>query len=271
MVGTSTALTASILGTFYKPFKEYQDYHENRRDRPSSSSSHRPIQRPASRSSSGNTSSRMTKHGEELDNLGTMDTTIFETSSLSHFKEPSDHHKIRLAGRMAGASAKSLASFGPTALKGMMVDFPLAIAEGMRNVPRYYGEEPRDHGPVTDIKSGFAVAGKSFAWGMAEAVSDIVVQPYQGMQEDSARGAVKGIGKGIANMASKSGCAMFGVLAYPSAGIAKSLQSSIHSKTRKKIDKARHSEGVWLLKDGRCKEPNSVFTTFQGQFKGKKR
>jgi len=257
VMGTTTNLTASILGTFYKPFQEYQDYQESRKGkgRPLSSGSSQVAERPVSRSSSGN--------GEGLNSHGA-------ANSMNTTTTVSDHHKTRLLGRMAGATIKSLGSFAPTALKGMTVDIPLAMTEGMRNIPRYYGEEPRDHGPIIDIKSGFTIAGKGFAWGMAEAVSDIVVKPYQGMQEDGARGAVKGIGKGMANMTSKAGCAMFGVLAYPSAGIAKGIKSATYSRTRKKIAKARHDEGTWLLEKNRCTEINSVVATFHTQLKGKK-
>jgi hypothetical protein len=170
---------------------------------------------------------------------------------------------------MAGASIMSVANFVPTALKGMTVDIPLAMTEGMRNIPRLYGEEPRDHGPVTGIKSGFALAGKGFAWGMAEAVSDLVVKPYEGVRKDGAKGAVKGVGKGIANMASKAGCATFGVLVYPSAGIAKSLKSALYTGTRKRILKARHAEGTWLLENGGLEGMNSDISAFQRVVKGK--
>jgi hypothetical protein len=174
---------------------------------------------------------------------------------------------------MAGASAKSLGSFVPTALKGMTVDIPLAMTEGLRNIPQLHGEEPRDHGPVTDIKSGFAVAGKGFMWGMTEAMSDIVVKPFQGMQQDGAIGAVKGVGKGMSNMVLKSGHAMFGVLIYPSAGIAKSLHASIHSRTRKSIVKARRGEGAWMLESSQFRntDRDQVVTGFRGISKGKKR
>ncbi len=41
------------------------------------------------------------------------------------------------AARAAGSSARSI----PGVLaKGMLVDVPLALAESMRNVPRFYGE-----------------------------------------------------------------------------------------------------------------------------------
>lgn len=163
---------------------------------------------------------------------------------------------------------KSLANFVPTALKGMTVDIPLAITEGLHNVPHLYGEKPRSHGSVTGIKSGFALAGTGFALGMAEAVSDLVVKPYEGVRKYGAKGAVTGIGKGMANMTSKAGCAMFGVVVYPGVGIAKSLKSAIYSRTRKRIFKARRAEGTWLLEDGRYAEINSDVTSFQRMLKG---
>lgn len=259
---TTTDLTGSLLGTFYKPVQEYQDYHERRKDQRPSSRSSQASHRPTSSSSVGSTSANLEKRK----------VTAGAGAQSSNTKPRSDQGGGKLFARMAGASAKSLGSFVPTALKGMAVDIPLALTEGLRNVPRYHGEEPRDHGPVTDIKSGFAVAGNGFVWGMAEALSDIVVKPYQGMQQDGAKGAVKGIGKGVSNIVSKAGCATFGVLIYPSAGIAKSLHAWIHSRTRKLIVKARCGEGVWMLKSGQYTDTDrdQVVTGFRGISKGKR-
>ncbi|KAK1142203.1 hypothetical protein N8T08_008129 [Aspergillus melleus] len=253
---TTTDLTGSLLGTFYKPVQEYQDYHKHRKHQRPSSMSSEASHRPAGSLSIGSTSKNLEK-GNVAAGAGT---------ESSDTKPQPDQGGARLFARIAGASAKSLGSFVPTALKGMTVDIPLALTEGLRNVPRYHGEEPRDHGPVTDIKSGFAVAGNGFVWGMAEGVSDIVVKPYQGMQQDGAKGVVKGIGKGMSNMVSKAGCAMFGVLIYPSAGIAKSLHASIHSRTRKLVVKARSSEGVWMLESGQYTDTDrdQIVTRFRG-------
>jgi sterol 3beta-glucosyltransferase len=44
--------------------------------------------------------------------------------------------------------------------KATLVDFPLAITEGLHHMPRLYGEEVRNHGRVKDWKSGGVVAGK---------------------------------------------------------------------------------------------------------------
>lgn len=44
--------------------------------------------------------------------------------------------------------------------KALLVDVPLALTEGLHQMPRLYGEEVRHHGQVKDWKSGGVVAGK---------------------------------------------------------------------------------------------------------------
>ncbi|CAG8893446.1 unnamed protein product [Penicillium egyptiacum] len=268
VLGTTTDLTTSILGFFYKPFEEYKDYRVSHRDRPLSSRFSQTT-KGSKCTFTGESALQVTKEAPGHSPSPLTNNMDSAANSLSSSGSSSSRQRARLAGKMAGASMMSVANFVPTALKGMTVDIPLAMTEGMRNIPRLYGEEPRDHGPVTGIKSGFALAGKGFAWGMAEAVTDLVVKPYQGVQKDGAKGAVKGVGKGLANMTSKAGCAMFGVLVYPSTGIAKSLKSAVYSRTRKRILKARHVEGTWLLENGGLDAMNSDTTAFQGLVKGK--
>ncbi|KAJ6030931.1 hypothetical protein N7460_011197 [Penicillium canescens] len=263
VMGTTTDLIDSVLGLFFKPYEEYKDYQVSHSDRPLRIASSQAAKRPTS-SSTGNCSLQTTHEG--ADNRLSPTNSIVSTANAS---SASKGHGARLAGRMAGASMKSLANFVPTALKGMTVDIPLAMTEGMRNVPRLYGEKPRDHGSVTGIKSGFTLAGTGFALGMVEAVSDLVVKPYEGFRKDGAKGAATGIGKGMANMTSKAGCAMFGVVVYPGVGIAKTLRSAVYSKTRKRIIKARRAEGTWLLENGRHAEINSNVNSFQRILKGK--
>jgi len=57
----------------------------------------------------------------------------------------------------AGIGMKDI---GGTIVKGTLIDMPLALAEGLRNTPALYGEKIRDHGAVTDWKSGGVVAAK---------------------------------------------------------------------------------------------------------------
>ena len=62
--------------------------------------------------------------------------------------------------KAAGASAMTIPKLYGVMLKGFVVDAPLAFAEGLRATPRLYGEQVKDHEPITDIVSGFKVAGK---------------------------------------------------------------------------------------------------------------
>ncbi|KAK2775420.1 UDP-glucose,sterol transferase [Colletotrichum kahawae] len=148
-----------------------------------------------------------------------------------------------LDGKVAGASAKSIGMIAPNAAEGMLVDIPLAITEGMRSVPKHFGTKIRDHGPVTDAKSGAVVAGKTFAFGFVNGLSDVVMEPLKGAEKQGAVGALKGFGKGAASLVAKSGAGMFGLFAYPSAGIDKSLRSTVHTGTGREIAQERHAEG----------------------------
>ncbi|UPX20857.1 uncharacterized protein EKO05_0011073 [Ascochyta rabiei] len=161
--------------------------------------------------------------------------------------------------------------FAPKALKSMTVDIPLALTDGLKNVPWAYGDTIRDHGPVADIKSGATVAGKTFAWGFIDGFSDVIMKPYQGAQEEGTKGAAKGLGKGLVNMTTKTGAGMFGLVSYTSAGIAKSLRTAVHMKTRKRIVDARHAEGGWLIEQGRygAEETASVTSKFEALRKRK--
>jgi hypothetical protein len=93
------------------------------------------------------------------------------TSSRSANKQPS------IGGHAAAAGAESIGSLAPRALKGMVVDFPLALTEGLNAIPSHYGDNGRDNGKVTGIGSGFAVAGKTFAWGFVDGLSGLVTEP----------------------------------------------------------------------------------------------
>ena len=106
--------------------------------------------------------------------------------------------------------------------------------------------------------------------GMAEAVSDIVVKPYQGFQKEGAKGTIKGVGKGVTNMAAKAGSAMFGLMAYPTTGIVQSIRSSGKSQIRNLIAQQRHSEGIWLLESRQYTAMDNIVATFGQKFKSKK-
>lgn len=231
VMATAVDMTQSITGMVTKPMDEYR--HEQRRRE-------RERKRELARQSSA--------HHDTLEaGDGRSSPTGSHTSAATSTDDSGRPKPRSMAGAVAGASAKSIGMLGPTAAKGMLVDFPLALTEGLKSVPELYGGKVRHHGPVTDAKSGAAVAGKTFAWGFADGLSDLVMEPIRGGRDEGALGAVKGVGKGAMSLAVKSGAGMFGLFAYPSAGIAKSLRTAVHSGTRKVLAKAKHDEGRWLL------------------------
>jgi hypothetical protein len=229
-MATATGMAGSITGIFTKPVEEYRDEQKRRAGELKRAQARVPSTIP-----------------EKAENGDHLSVNRLSNDSV----RPRSAHSGNLAGRMAGASAKSAGRIGQTAAKGMLVDFPLAITEGLKSVPQLYGGNVRDHGPVTGAKSGMVVAGKTFAWGFIDGLSDVVIQPYRGAKKEGALGAAKGFGKGAMSLVTKSGAGMFGVFAYPSAGISKSLRTAVHSSTRKSIAKERHEEGIWMMKNGK--------------------
>lgn len=219
-MATTVDMTGSITGMVTKPIGKYHDEKQRR--------------------------ARELHNGSgAVSQDGTLDDRLSITSANSGNSKGKE--RSSMAGQVVGASAKSVGMIGTTAAKGMLVDIPLAITEGMRSVPRHFGTEVRDHGRVTDAKSGAVVAGKTFAWGFVDGLSDLVMEPVRGASKGGAVGAFTGFGKGAASLVTKSGAGMFGLLAYPSAGIAKSLRSAVHSGTRKTVEKERLVEGQWLM------------------------
>lgn len=241
MLSTAVDLGTSVTGVFTKPYTEYRDD----RDRRAYEDSILEV-------------SKLSKEPDMSLN-GSKEVSDGSSSHSATKRNPIS------AGQLVGASGMSIAMFAPKALKGMTVDIPLAITDGLKNMPRAYGDQVRDHGPVTDFKSGATVAGKTFAWGFVDGISDVVVKPYQGAQKEGMKGAAKGLGKGLMNMTTKTGAGMFGLMSYTSAGIAKSLRTAVYTRTRKIIAAARHVEGRWLIEQGRygAEEVASITMRFE--------
>lgn len=128
-------------------------------------------------------------------------------SNVSLEDEGSDLTTMEVA-KMVGASAKGIAQFTGVGVRGLLADVPMAVAEGLRNTPKLYGERVPDHAPVTDWKSGITVAGSNFAHQMAEGLSDLIVQPAKGLKQEGAIGFGKGIAKGAVQTLTKPGSGM---------------------------------------------------------------
>jgi sterol 3beta-glucosyltransferase len=162
-------------------------------------------------------------------------------------------------------------------VKGSLVDFPVALTEGLNNVPLMYGEKVRKRKPITDWKSGSKEAGKNFVNGFADPIWCLFKQPAVGLTKHGGLGVFTGLGKAgmglvvkpgsgkqtflsynplniyvhfirrfisltsplLANRSTLFFLAMFGLLAYPALGIYQSIVGASTSATQAAILQAR--------------------------------
>jgi hypothetical protein len=219
---------------------------------------------------------------------------LSSTSSISTSGQQSEKRGGKSASTaisMAGAFLGGFGKFTGTYFKGVVVDIPHAAAEGFRQVPRLYGEEPKDYGTIDGWKSGAVFGGRNFVDGMTDGFKGLVTEPYQGAKEEGALGAVKGFAKGTIGFATKipSGKSLtcnlmlewvntdaeiplagLGLVAYPFQGIAKSIESTVRSKTRKAVINARLKDGYSLTQRQNMtpEEQNYVLRTFETLLRG---
>ncbi|ETS77967.1 hypothetical protein PFICI_10029 [Pestalotiopsis fici W106-1] len=172
--------------------------------------------------------------GGAASTLGTM--TDFTMALGGVFIDPFKAYKrVKRQGNDGSAAALKevglgFGSMGGALTKGTLVNTPLALAEGLRNVPRLYGEEVKDHGKVKDWQSGGKVAAKNFGSGFYHGITGFVTQPYKGAKEEGTPGFLKGAGKGTVGLITKPGAAMFGLMAYPAQGIYKTIKAANSSE-----------------------------------------
>ncbi|KAG9660682.1 sterol glucosyltransferase, partial [Aureobasidium melanogenum] len=216
-VGTTVDIGSCLTGMVTEPIKAYGE-ERRRQDRV-------------------DTVERLVESQQPTESSASIHTV---TSTKSRDKQLSAGSKAALAG------AKSIGWLGPKAIKGAFVDIPLAMAEGFRKAPKLYGDEIRDHGKVTGAASGFAVGGKTFAYGLFDGIAGLGVQPYKDYKKSGAVGIATGLGKGLAGLVTKPGAAMVGAWSYPTAGIAKTIRSAVYNKSRKLVELQRAAEGHWL-------------------------
>ncbi|KAH0366129.1 UDP-Glycosyltransferase/glycogen phosphorylase, partial [Aureobasidium melanogenum] len=262
--GPITGAASAAIGTVYRSgmavgsgFKEKRDlHHSDQLSVPGSSTSR-------SRSRSG--SPRPTE-----------DANDDCVSIISFYEGEADDKSIETTGSTELESrkpksngnriAKGFGKAGNTILKGGLIDIPFALAEGLRNAPAMYGDNPRDLGPVTDWKSGGVAAGKGLFFGIYDGITGLVTEPIKGAKQEGALGALKGFGKGLGGIYWKPNAGVAGLLGYTMQGIYKSVYSAIHTRTRKGIAAARREEGVWLLsrsREDKVLDLRDIVTTFE--------
>jgi hypothetical protein len=168
-------------------------------------------------------------------------------SSDTHRPKSDIKGKSTTAKHVVEASSKSFGKLVATSTKGILVDIPIAVTEGLRAVPHLYGEDVKQRRPITGFRSGAAVAGKNFCHGMYEAITDVVVYTYHGKREEQALGAAKGLGKGILSLVTKATASTLGLITYPAQGLQREIHSAVMTKTPKMIEESMRVEGDWLL------------------------
>lgn len=165
------------------------------------------------------------------------------------------------AKQFASTSARSAGRLVFSPIKGLLVDVPLAATEGMRALPRLYGDRGYQREAITDWKSGSVVAAKSFASGVTEGVTDIFRLTYTRKRREGAKGVAKGLSMGLVNFAMKTSSGALGLVAYPCRGVYLSVHAALHTKTKKTVEQAKLDEGEWLLtakKENRPSESDIV-------------
>lgn len=238
VTGTTSAVIGAYADIFrdttyliLDPYREYRRFHREAR-RSMGSRAFPPF------SASVPTSQTSIPHQELVD-----------AAMRALIKDDEARENWQMGGAMAAATAKSLGRFLGNYFKAMMIDVPMATAEGFRALPRLYGERVRERGVVKDWKSGAVIGGKQFAFGMAEGLTDILIKPYRGAKKEGALGVAKGFAKGTVSLATKTPAAALGLVAYPFEGVRKSIQAATKSKTRSKIVAARQREGEYLVRE----------------------
>ncbi|KAI0891895.1 glycosyltransferase family 1 protein [Annulohypoxylon nitens] len=155
---------------------------------------------------------------------------------------------LTIGGTMALGVAAGVGSVVGNASKGYFIDIPLALTEGIRNLPRLYGGQVRDYGRVKDWKSGLIVSGKSLGYGIGQGLFDVSYGPVQGMRAEGALGGIKGLGKGLLGLGINLSVGILGIVAYPSYGAYKSFRGALHTQTRDRIIAARQAKAKYELK-----------------------
>ncbi|TEY61488.1 hypothetical protein BOTCAL_0168g00210 [Botryotinia calthae] len=145
-----------------------------------------------------------------------------------------------------GAIGHGMVALGGSITKATFVSVSMALADGFHAVPTLYGETVRDHGALTDWKSGSVVAGKSFGYGFYDGITGIITQPMQGAKKDGALGFAKGLAKGTVGLITKPGAAMFGLMAYPAMGLYKSINEMGLSTAQKRVLEGRQMLSTYM-------------------------
>jgi hypothetical protein len=198
------------------------------------------VEKPATAPSVARSTSTISTSDNDATDLSLSTQRRCEAASSSQDPTP--------ARQVAYASAKSTGRLLLFPLKGLIVDIPLAAAEGMRALPLLYGDRSySERKPITDWKSGSQVGFQSFRDGLHQGATDIFSQTFARKKKEGAKGVLKGLGIGLVNFAAKTSAGTVGLLAYPCQGAYRSLHAATHTTRNELVGRLRFEEGDWSL------------------------
>lgn len=203
------------------------------------------------------------KPDEEL--CGSWGTNYFEHNHSFHRNQalPSPYDMRENSIGVALGFGKAFARIASVGLKSPM-DFSISLARGFQHTQKMLGDKTvRRPERVTDLKSGFAAAGRTLGFGFLDALSGIIVQPVNGARDGGPVGLVKGIGRGLSGIVLKPGAAMTGFPAYALKGMYKELKNYISLDFSRYIVAARKAEGEEELRNSTEETRSSITQWWQ--------
>jgi hypothetical protein len=116
------------------------------------------------------------------------------------------------------------------------------------NLPRAYGETPRQVDRVTSFSSGLQTAGKELGLGFFDGVTGLVKQSIQGAKDDGAKGFIKGVGRGVAGIVVKPAAGIYALPGHTMMGVYKEFQKHLGEGVATYIRSARIAQGFdeWM-------------------------
>ncbi|KAK5998061.1 Sterol 3-beta-glucosyltransferase UGT80B1 [Cladobotryum mycophilum] len=142
------------------------------------------------------------------------------------------------------------------------VAFFYNMANGFHNYPSYgfAGVEVRRRDQITGFGSGVRTAGKEFVLGLWDAFSGVVVQPYESVRDEGAKGIGKGIWRGGKGLVSNLGAAVFGLPGYTLKGVEKECSKRHLTKLKAELLVIRLRQGIDDFRRATPEERQEVIT-----------
>jgi hypothetical protein len=128
------------------------------------------------------------------------------------------------------------------------------VANGFHNCPAILLSDRtvRTHSPITSLGSGLARSGKELGFGLYDAVTGLITQPYYGYKDASDRkqtaavGIAKGVGRGFGGLFLKTGAAVTGIPGYSLKGLERTIERWVQGSD---VYLHGESEIIWIAKD----------------------